>query len=117
MPVPATTPPRILIAFDGSAVAGTAMRAAASLFPGARATVLAVHEDAVGATTVYRAGGGFMSPEVVKQGIAELEQELVESARSAAADGARLGEAAGLVAEPAVVRADGPPLESDLGHG
>jgi nucleotide-binding universal stress UspA family protein len=98
-----------LIAFDGSAVAGTAVRAAAALFPGARATVLTVHEAPPGATTAYRAGGALMSPEVVKRGIAEVEQELVDTARSAAAEGVRLGEAAGLVAEPAVVPAHGPP--------
>ncbi len=48
-----------------------------------------------------------MPPDVIQQGIEDLEQELVETARSVAADGVRLGGAVGLAAEPAVVAAGG----------
>ena len=47
----------LLIAFDGSAAAEAAVRAAAALFPGARATVLTIHEPAVGPVSAFRAGG------------------------------------------------------------
>ena len=38
----------LLIAFDGSAAAEAAVRAAGALFPGARATVLTIYEPASG---------------------------------------------------------------------
>ena len=83
---------RLLIAFDGSAAAEAAVRAAAALFPGARATVLTIHEPVVGPVTAFRAGGALMSPELVEQSIGELERELVGEAKAAAAEGARLAE-------------------------
>src|SRR5215218_2128466 len=86
----------LLIAFDGSAAAEAAVRAAAVLFPGARATVLTIREPAVAAVTTFRAGGGLMSPELVEQNLGELERELVGEAEAAAAEGARLAVAAGL---------------------
>ena len=95
----------LLIAFDGSAAAEAAVRAAAALFPGARATVLTIHAPVVGPVTAFRAGGGLMSPELVEQNVAELERELVAEAEAAAAEGARLAETAGLVAEPVVAPA------------
>ena len=98
---------KIVIAFDGSAVAGTAVRAAAALFPGARATVLTVHEAGIGAERVLRVGGGLMPPDVVRRAITGLEQEIIEAARSVATAGVGLCEEAGLLAEPAVVSADG----------
>jgi nucleotide-binding universal stress UspA family protein len=93
---------RLLIAFDRSAAAEAAVRAAAALFPGASATTLTIHEPVIRPATVFRAGGGLLSPEVVARGLTELEHELVAEAEAAAADGARLAEAVGLVAEPAV---------------
>ena len=104
----------LLIAFDGSAAAEAAVRAAAALFPGARATVLTIHEPAVGPVTAFRAGGALMSPELVEQNVAELERELVGEAKAAAAEGARLAEAVGLVAEPAVAPGERQPWEPIL---
>ena len=104
----------LLIAFDGSAAAEAAVRAAAALFPGARATVLTIHEPAVGAVTAFRAGGGLMSPELVEQNVAELERELVGEAKAAAAEGAKLAEAVGLVAESAVAPGERQPWEPIL---
>jgi nucleotide-binding universal stress UspA family protein len=105
---------RLLIAFDGSAAAETAVRAAGALFPGARATVLTIHEPAVGSVTAFRAGGALMSPEIVEQNIAELERELVGEAEATAAEGARLAETAGLGAEPAVAAGARQPWEPIL---
>src|SRR5829696_5229158 len=93
---------RLLIAFDGSAAAGAAVRVAGSLFPGARATVLTIHEPAVSPAMTFRAGGALMSPELVERNLGDLERELVAEAEGAAAAGVRLAEAAGLSAEPAV---------------
>jgi nucleotide-binding universal stress UspA family protein len=92
----------LLIAFDGSAAAETAVRAAGALFPGARATVLTIHEPAISPMTTFRVGGALMSPELVERSLTELERELVADAEAAAADGVRLAEAAGLIAESAV---------------
>jgi nucleotide-binding universal stress UspA family protein len=78
---------RLLIAFDRSAAAEAAVRAAAALFPGARATVLTIHEPAISPATVFRTGGALMSPEVVERSLTELERELV--AEPAVAAGAR----------------------------
>jgi nucleotide-binding universal stress UspA family protein len=94
--------PRLLIAFDGSAAAEAAVRAAAGLFPGARATVLTIHEPPVGPATTFRVGGGLMPPALVEQNLTELERELTTEAEAAATEGVRLAESAGLSAEPAV---------------
>ena len=106
--------PSLLIAFDGSAAAEAAVRAAAALFPAARATVLTIHEPVVGGVTAYRAGGGLMSPEIVEQNVTGLERELVAEAEAAAAEGARLAGAIGLAAEPAVARGSRQPWEPIL---
>ena len=92
----------LLIAFDGSAAAEAAVRTAGALFPGARATVLTIHEPAIGPATTFRAGGALMAPELVERSMTELERELVAEAEAATAEGVRLAEAAGLIAEPAV---------------
>ena len=105
---------RLLIAFDGSGAAEAAVRAAGALFPGARATVLTIHEPAFGAVSAYRAGGGLMSPEIVEQNVAELERELVAEAEAAAAEGAKLAGAVGLAAESAVARGARQPWEPIL---
>ena len=104
----------LLIAFDGSAAAEAAVRAAGALFPGARATVLTIHEPAISPATTFRAGGALMSPELVERNLTELERELVAEAEAAAADGVRLAEAAGLSAEPAVAPGERQPWEPIL---
>ena len=104
----------LLIAFDGSAAAEAAVRAAGALFPGARATVLTIHEPVFSPATTFRAGGALMSPELVERSLTELERELVAEAEAAAADGVRLAEAAGLIAEPAVAPGQRQPWEPIL---
>jgi nucleotide-binding universal stress UspA family protein len=107
-------PASLLIAFDGSAAAEAAVRAAAALFPGAGATVLTIREPAVGPATTFRAGGALMPPELVERSLTGLERELVAEAETAAAHGARLAEAAGLTAEPAVAPGARQPWEPIL---
>ena len=104
----------LLIAFDGSAAAEAAVRAAGALFPGARATVLTIHEPVVRVVTAFRAGGGLMAPDLVERNVTQLERELVAEAEAAAGEGARLAEAAGLVAEPAVAPGERQPWEPIL---
>jgi nucleotide-binding universal stress UspA family protein len=99
----------LLIAFDGSAAAEAAVRAAGALFPGARATVLTIHEPAISPMTTFRVGGALMSPELVERSLTELERELVADAEAAAADGVRLAEGAGLTAEPEVAAGEPQP--------
>jgi nucleotide-binding universal stress UspA family protein len=104
----------LLIAFDGSAAAEAAVRAAGALFPGSRATVLTIHEPAISPATTFHAGGGLMAPELVERSLSELERELVAEAEAAAADGVRLAEAAGLSAEPAIAPGERRPWEPVL---
>ena len=104
----------LLIAFDGSAAAEAAVRAAGALFAGARATVLTIHEPAMRPATTFRAGGALMSPELVERSLTELARELVAEAEAAAADGVRLAEAAGLSAEPALAPGERQPWEPIL---
>jgi nucleotide-binding universal stress UspA family protein len=100
---------RLLIAFDGSPAAEAAVRSAGALFPGARATVLTIHEPAISPMTTFRVGGALLSPELVERSLTELERELVADAEAAAADGVRLAEAAGLSAEPKVAAGERQP--------
>ena len=104
----------LLIAFDGSPAAAAAVRAAGALFPGARGTVLTIHEPAPSAATTFRVGGALMSPELVERNLIALEQELVADAEAAAAEGVRLAEAAGLSVEPAVATGPRHPWEPIL---
>jgi len=101
----------LLIAFDGSAAAQAAVRAGGALFPGARATVLTIHEPPLSAATTFRVGGALMSPELVERNLTALEQELVADAEAAAAEGVRLAEVAGMSAEPAVATGPRHPWE------
>jgi len=104
----------LLIAFDGSAAAEAAVRAAGALFPGARASVLTIHEPAISPMTTFRAGGALRAPELIERNLTELEGELVAEAEAAAADGVRLAEAAGVSAEPAVAAGERRPWEPIL---
>jgi len=104
----------LLIAFDGSGAAEAAVRAAGALFPGARATVLTIHEPTISPATPFRAGGALVSPEIVERSLTELQRELVAEAEAAAADGVRLAESEGLIAESAVASGERQPWEPIL---
>jgi nucleotide-binding universal stress UspA family protein len=89
--------PRVLIAYDGSPSAATAVRAAAGLFPTARASIVTV-------PATMHVGTGFrgfptMSPEVVQQAIDELGAESRRQAGETAQQAVDQARALGLQAE------------------
>jgi nucleotide-binding universal stress UspA family protein len=96
-------PQRLLIAYDGSPNAAIAVRAAASLFRGALASVATVGHDP--ATTAVAAGAMLpdLSPDVVAQTIDHLGAEARRAADETAKQGAEQARALGLHAEPANV--------------
>jgi nucleotide-binding universal stress UspA family protein len=89
----------ILIAYDGSKDAETAIDDAAELFGGEAATVLCVWESFVDVMARTGAGLGFADGTV---NFEEIDNESEASARERAAEGARRAERAGLKAQPSV---------------
>jgi nucleotide-binding universal stress UspA family protein len=90
-------PTHILVAYDGSSGAGDAMRAAAQLFPGARASVLLV--DDVHAAQEHAALARIAVPDGTLGVAARTqEQSAIARARQRAEHGCRLAERAGLTA-------------------
>jgi nucleotide-binding universal stress UspA family protein len=89
----------ILIAYDGSKDAETAVDQAAELFSGEQATVLCVWESFVDVMARTGAGLGFADFNV---DLEEIDNASEESARERAAEGARRAESAGLKAQPSV---------------
>jgi nucleotide-binding universal stress UspA family protein len=90
--------PRVLIAYDGSPSAVTALRAAAGLFPSGHASVVTVPD------TTLQAGTGFpalptMSPEVVEQIIDQLEAQARRQAGETAQQAVDRARELGLQAE------------------
>lgn len=95
--------PRVLIAYDGSPSASTAVRAAAGLFPTAQAAVVTVPETPVQAETGLT-GLPTMAPEVASQVMDQLEAEARRQAGETAQEAVDRAGALGLQAE--VVPAD-----------
>jgi nucleotide-binding universal stress UspA family protein len=93
---------RLLLAYDGSPNAATALRAAASLFRDGRAAIATVPDD-----PITRAGTAAMlpsaSPAVIEQTIDQLGLEAQRAADETAEHGAALARTLGLDAEPADV--------------
>jgi nucleotide-binding universal stress UspA family protein len=99
---------RLLIAYDGSPSAATAVRAAASLFPDARASVATVPwEPTLRAGTAFPALPG-MSPAVGQQAIDELAAEARRRAEETAEQAVEQARTLGLDAEPLTVRPSAP---------
>lgn len=99
--------PRILIAFDGSPPARTAVARSAALFPRAEAAVVTIapalqHLDDAGSTARVA-----LSDSVIKTAVTRLRESALEEARALAADGAALASAEGLDARAEVVAGDG----------
>jgi nucleotide-binding universal stress UspA family protein len=97
----------VLIAYDGSAPAATAVRAAGSFFPGGRAVVVRVRPDPITlepASGLARMG---VPDDVITGGLAALEQAAADEAAAVADAGARAAAEAGLDAEAAVATASG----------
>jgi nucleotide-binding universal stress UspA family protein len=93
---------RIVIAFDGSPAAGSAVRAAGALLPGVLAVVACARRDTPGAEPAALARIA-LPDDVIRDGIAALERAAEEEARATAEEGARQAAEAGLTAEPAVI--------------
>ena len=104
----------VLVAYDGSAAADAAVRAATALFPDAAATVMTVHEPVMAPATATRVGGGLMSRDLVERTLAELAREHVEAAQATADAGARLAGEAGLHNVGTAVAGDGRPWQAIL---
>jgi nucleotide-binding universal stress UspA family protein len=90
--------PRVLIAYDGSPSAATAIRAAAGLFPTGRASVVTVPE-ATGHVETGFPGLSTMSPEVARRVIDELRAEARRQAVDTAQQAVDRARALGLHAE------------------
>ena len=99
----------ILIAYDGSAPAASAVRAAAALLPGGHA-IVACTRRAVSNLAESAALARIAAPDdVITGGIAALDRAADDEARAFAAEGAALASELGLEAEPAVIEAAGAP--------
>ena len=99
----------ILIAYDGSAPAASAVRSAAAQLPGAHAIVACVQPDVsglAGSEALARIGA---PDDVIVGGIAALERAADDEARALAAEGAALASELGLEAEAAVIDTPGAP--------
>src|SRR5215203_3263521 len=98
--------PRLLIAYDGSETARSAVRGAAGLFPGADAVVLFAHDEPprFERTIVH---SGTADPSLVEQSVAELANEITARATAIAEQGASLATDNGLSAEPRIVATRG----------
>ena len=100
-------PSHILIAFDGSATAGTAVRVAAALLPGARAVVATAPDNIAMRPETVSLTVPTISPEHVQNTLDELETDARGEAERIAREGADRARTHGLEAE-ATATAAGP---------
>jgi nucleotide-binding universal stress UspA family protein len=106
--VTADEAPRVLIAYDGSPSAATAVRAAASLFPTARGSVATAPSD-----PMVQAGTAFgmipdMSPMVVEETIDHLTAEARRQADETMEQAVEQARTLGLDAEPVTIAPSSP---------
>lgn len=94
-----------MVAYDGSEAAQRAIQAAAHLFESRRAFVVTVWEPGLAyAMADFGTGGTELGPTVMDvQGAKEMADALEAQARRTAAEGAELGNSAGLDCEPLAV--------------
>lgn len=102
--MPPTT--EALIAYDGSEPSAAALRAAVTLLPGAHFTILVVHATPITLDQAGAARAG-LPDAMVRDGVAELEREILTEGRALAEAGAALARDAGAVAQPATAPAGG----------
>jgi len=102
--MPPTT--EVLIAYDGSEPSGAALRSAVALLPGAHFTVLTVHSTPIILDQAGAARAG-LPDALVREGVAELEREILTEGRAVAEAGVALAREAGAVAQPATAPASG----------
>jgi nucleotide-binding universal stress UspA family protein len=100
--------PHLLIAYDGSSSAATAVRAAASLFPGGRASVAVVSPDPTmhAGTAVPMLPG--MAPATAQQAFEDLRAEARRRAEETAQAAVERARGLGLDAEAEILRPGGP---------
>ena len=101
--------PTLLIAFDGSAAAAAAVRAAGTLFPGASAIIAHVRREP--ATLGHAAALARIAiPDAsIAGGLAALDRAALEEAEATVASGVRASSEAGLRPEAAIVEGVGAP--------
>src|SRR5436190_16523144 len=99
---------RSLIAYDGSPSAATAVRAAASLFPNARASVATVPSDPAVSAGSAVAMVPSMSPVVVQQAIEGLDAQARRQADETAERAVEQARTLGLEAELVTIQPSAP---------
>ena len=99
----------IVVGYDGSPAAESAVRAAAALFPAARTVLATVQREPISPEQVDATARIAIPDEMIAGGIAALGRAAVEEAEATAAQGMRSAADAGLTAESRVVTADGSP--------
>lgn len=97
---------RVLIAYDGSETAATAVRAAAALFPDAHAVVATIHDATVTRAATVQFAVPTISPDVLQRTIDELEAEAHDEAERTAQQGVARARAHALHAEGRAVSSD-----------
>ena len=105
----ATSPARLLIAFDGSSAGRTAVRASGALFPDGRATVLTVFDEPLSMEQAAAAARVALSDDVIAGAVETLGRHAAEHARATASQGVGLAKEAGIAAQPRTVAAAGSP--------
>jgi nucleotide-binding universal stress UspA family protein len=91
--------PRLLIAYDGSPAARSAVRAAAALFSGARAVVASAHHEPASLEQAAAAARIGVPDEAIVGGVQALARAEARAAEVTAAEGTAIAADAGLAAE------------------
>jgi nucleotide-binding universal stress UspA family protein len=107
-------PSRIVIAYDGSATAGAAVRVAAALFEDAQAIVATVPSDLAVRTGTVSLVVPTMPPELVQRTIDDLQSDSQAEAERTAREGADRAAALGLDAEAALTHGGAAPWSALL---
>lgn len=107
-------PARLTIAYDGSSSAAAAVRAAAALFPNARASIVNVPAPRLARAGMIEQSTLALSSAAVQGVLDEITADAAAQAHTIAADGAERAAAAGLDADVATVPAHAPVWEALL---
>src|SRR5690349_11209559 len=99
---------RLMIAYDGSPSAATAVRVVGTLFPAAQATIATIPSATPPAASTASRWMISAGTEVVQQALDEISAEAREQARATAAEGVERATAAGLQAQDAVAEPHAP---------
>lgn len=100
--------PHLLIAYDGSPSAATAVRAAAKLFPNARVSIATVPPDPAARVAMAFSMHTGVAPAAVEETMDALSTEARREADQTAQQAVEQAQATGLRAEPVTVSASGP---------